>query len=42
MVEGTPWVSCTYNEDEFTAEIERECTPLKELNEFAACQQGTA
>jgi len=40
VVDGTPWQSCTYNEDEFTDEIERECTTLEELNEFAACQQG--
>jgi len=40
VVDGTPWESCTYNVDEFSDEIEQECTTLEELNEFAACQQG--
>ena len=40
MVNGVPWISCTYNQNETTAEIEDVCTTLEELNEFAACQQG--
>jgi len=40
VVDGTLWESCTYNVDEFTDDIERQCTTLEELNEFAACQQG--
>jgi len=40
VVKGVPWVACTYNQDEFSAEIEDQCTSLEELNEFAACQQG--
>ena len=40
MVNGVPWISCTYNQNETSAEIEDQCTSLEELNEFAACQQG--
>jgi len=40
VVDGTAWESCTYNEDEYTGEIENQCIALEELNEFAACQQG--
>jgi len=31
---------CTYNVDDFSDDIESDCTTLEELNEFAACQQG--
>ena len=40
VVRGTFWEPCRYNEDDFSAEIEAQCTPLEELNEFAECQQG--
>jgi len=40
IVRGTFWEPCRYNEDDFSLEIEAQCTRLEELNEFAECQQG--
>ena len=40
IVNGQQWITCQYNEDDFTADIEDQCTTLAELNEFAECQQG--
>ena len=40
IIDGKQWITCRYNQDEFTADIENQCTTIEELNEFAACQQG--
>jgi len=40
IVNGKQWITCHYNQDEFTPDIEDQCTTLEELNEFAECQQG--
>jgi len=40
IINGKQWITCRYNQDEFTADIENQCTTIEELNEFAACQQG--